>query len=119
VSISYLEIYNEMGYDLLNPDREVKGLEDLPQVTIQEDEEEVIHYRNLSTHRAGSEEEALNLVRGRERRRGWQRASGVCWQGCVCVWWSPRARGGMMRTPHCRAIQPPPTSEDIFKLLNR
>jgi hypothetical protein len=32
VSISYLEIYNEVGYDLLNPDREVKGLEDLPQV---------------------------------------------------------------------------------------
>lgn len=79
VSISYLEIYNEMGYDLLNPDREVKGLEDLPQVTIQEDEEEVIHYRNLSTHRAGSEEEALNLV-SRQESRGDELARDMSWQ---------------------------------------
>lgn len=32
VHISYLEIYNETGYDLLDPDREVKALEDLPKV---------------------------------------------------------------------------------------
>lgn len=29
---SYLEIYNETGYDLLNPDHETKRLEDLPKV---------------------------------------------------------------------------------------
>ena len=34
VHISYLEIYNEVGYDLLDPDREVKGIEDLPQVSL-------------------------------------------------------------------------------------
>ena len=30
VRISYLEIYNEAGYDLLEPSHETKGLEDLP-----------------------------------------------------------------------------------------
>lgn len=32
VHISYLEIYNEAGYDLLEADREVKAMEDLTQV---------------------------------------------------------------------------------------
>lgn len=32
VFISYLEIYNEIGYDLLDPAREVTQLEDMPQV---------------------------------------------------------------------------------------
>lgn len=32
------------------------------QVYIQEDEEQQIHFKNLSIHRAASEEEALNLV---------------------------------------------------------
>lgn len=32
VFISYLEIYNEVGYDLLDPAREVAALEDMPQV---------------------------------------------------------------------------------------
>lgn len=30
--ISYLEIYNNVGYDLLDPSHETKRLEDLPQV---------------------------------------------------------------------------------------
>ena len=30
--VSYLEIYNNMGYDLLDPSHETKQLEDLPQV---------------------------------------------------------------------------------------
>ena len=60
--IAYLEIYNETGYDLLNPDREVQMLEDLPKVAIMEDEDGNIHMRNLSIHRANNEEEALNLV---------------------------------------------------------
>jgi kinesin family protein 6/9 len=33
VKISYLEIYNETGYDLLDPDREVMALEDMPKVS--------------------------------------------------------------------------------------
>ena len=34
VRISYLEIYNEAGYDLLDPSHETKGLEDLPKVSL-------------------------------------------------------------------------------------
>jgi hypothetical protein len=32
VHISYLEIYNELGYDLLDPEREIKAMEDMRQV---------------------------------------------------------------------------------------
>eukprot|EP00899_Mesostigma_viride_P007228 jgi/Mesvir1/16506/Mv10060-RA.1 len=62
VHVSYLEIYNEQGYDLLDPDHETKTLEELPRVTLQEDEENRIHLRNLSAHQATNEEEALNLL---------------------------------------------------------
>uniref|UniRef100_A0A8C8Z2X2 Kinesin-like protein n=1 Tax=Prolemur simus TaxID=1328070 RepID=A0A8C8Z2X2_PROSS len=60
--ISYLEIYNECGYDLLDPRHEASSLEDLPKVTILEDPEQNIHLRNLSLHQATTEEEALNLL---------------------------------------------------------
>ncbi len=62
VHISYLEIYNETGYDLLDPDREIKALEDLPKVSVMEDEDQQISYRNLGLHLANNEEEALNLL---------------------------------------------------------
>ena len=32
VHVSYLEIYNQTGFDLLDPNREIKSMEDLPQV---------------------------------------------------------------------------------------
>ena len=60
--VSYLEIYNEVGYDLLDPDRDVRSLEDLPRVHVMEDDDGAAHMRNLSSHRAASEEDALNLV---------------------------------------------------------
>ena len=62
VHVSYVEIYNDQGYDLLDPDHETKALEDLPKVALQETEEGKVHLRNLSYHRAASEEEALNLL---------------------------------------------------------
>ena len=62
VSISYLEIYNETGYDLLNPVRESSALEDLPRVLLQESETGAVLLKNLSGHPANSEEEALNLL---------------------------------------------------------
>lgn len=34
VHVSYLEIYNEVGYDLLDTTRDAKSLEDLPKVKI-------------------------------------------------------------------------------------
>ncbi|KAI5618808.1 kinesin-like protein KIF6 [Silurus asotus] len=60
--ISYLEIYNEMGYDLLDPRHEASNLEDLPKVTIREDPEQNIHLKNLSLQPSANEEEALNLL---------------------------------------------------------
>lgn len=68
VHLSYLEIYNEAGYDLLDPDREVCVLEDMRRVHVLEDEADAIHMRHLSLHRTATEEEALNLVRS---ARGW------------------------------------------------
>ncbi|XP_059210074.1 LOW QUALITY PROTEIN: kinesin-like protein KIF6 [Centropristis striata] len=60
--ISYLEIYNEMGYDLLDSRHEASRLEDLPKVLIMEDPDQNIHLRNLSLQQAANEEEALNLL---------------------------------------------------------
>lgn len=60
--VSYLELYNEQGYDLLDPSQENKALEDLPKVTILEDEHGNFHLKNLSMHPAETEEEALNLL---------------------------------------------------------
>ncbi|XP_036066663.1 kinesin-like protein KIF6 isoform X4 [Oryzias melastigma] len=60
--ISYLEIYNEVGYDLLDPRHEASRLEDLPKVLIMEDTDQNIHLRNLSLQQAANEEEALNLL---------------------------------------------------------
>ncbi|KAF1671510.1 KIF6 protein, partial [Pygoscelis papua] len=60
--VSYLEIYNECGYDLLDPRHEPSRLEDLPKVTIMEDPDQNIHLKNLSLQQATNEEEALNLL---------------------------------------------------------
>ncbi|KAM3594603.1 uncharacterized protein V6R79_010711 [Siganus canaliculatus] len=60
--ISYLEIYNETGYDLLDSRHEASRMEDLPKVAIMEDADQNIHLRNLSLQQAANEEEALNLL---------------------------------------------------------
>ncbi len=60
--ISYLEIYNEQGYDLLDSSSETRALEELPRVALMEDEEGCVHLRGLSMHLVASEEEALNLL---------------------------------------------------------
>lgn len=60
--VSYLELYNEAGYDLLDPSHETKALEDLPKVSMFEDENGSFHFKNLSMHPADSEEDALNLL---------------------------------------------------------
>ncbi|XP_061599259.1 kinesin-like protein KIF6 [Cololabis saira] len=60
--ISYLEIYNEMGYDLLDSRHEASRLEDLQRVMIMEDADQNIHLRNLSLQQSANEEEALNLL---------------------------------------------------------
>ena len=62
IYVSYLELYNEAGYDLLDQSKETQKLEDLPRVTMQEDEDGNVHMRNLSATMANTEEEALNLL---------------------------------------------------------
>jgi len=59
--VSYMEIYNEQGFDLLN-ESAGSSAKDLPRVKMMEDEHGNFHLRNLSMHRATSEEEALNLL---------------------------------------------------------
>lgn len=63
VYVSYLEIYNDAGYDLLEPGRQATRLEDLPRVSVYEDEAGATRLRNLALHPAHDEEAALNLVR--------------------------------------------------------
>ena len=62
VAISYMEIYKESGYDLLDPNKEVKDIDDLPKVNFLEDENGHLHFRNLSVNPAPTEEEALSLL---------------------------------------------------------
>ena len=81
LSVSYLELYNEAGFDLLDvADGEPppgagagagagaalqewqKQPPPLPRVTLLEDEAGAVHLRGLSVHGAASEEEALNLL---------------------------------------------------------
>ncbi len=62
--VSYLELYNESGYDLLasDGDVEVSRLDDMPKVTMLEDEDGNYHFRNLSVNPVNSEEDALNFL---------------------------------------------------------
>eukprot|EP01138_Halocafeteria_seosinensis_P000681 gb/GECG01000697.1/.p1 GENE.gb/GECG01000697.1/~~gb/GECG01000697.1/.p1 ORF type:complete len:767 (+),score=130.76 gb/GECG01000697.1/:1-2301(+) len=62
IFVSYLEIYNENGYDLLDPKHDVSSLDELPRVTMREDADGNIHLRNLSMHQVNSEEDALNYL---------------------------------------------------------
>ena len=62
VSISYLEIYNDQGYDLLDDSQCTRNLQDLPKVIHREDEAGNISLYNLSVHRSDTEEDALNLL---------------------------------------------------------
>eukprot|EP00906_Rhabdomonas_costata_P011935 RCo016986 len=59
--ISYLQIYNEKGSDLLNRGKDSSSLEELPKVTVMEDADETI-LKGLEMHVANSVEDALNLL---------------------------------------------------------
>ena len=62
LNVSYLEIYNDDGYDLLDETQCTRNLGDLPKVIHREDAAGNITLSNLSVHRADSEEDALNLL---------------------------------------------------------
>ena len=62
--ITYLEIYNQSGYDLLmeNNHSSNSSSEESKRVTMLEDEYGDFHFKNLSMHKVSSEEDALNLL---------------------------------------------------------
>lgn len=62
MSISYIEIYNNDGYDLLDENHTSKNLSDLPKLIPRETQNEEIILTNLSIHKAQTEEDALNLL---------------------------------------------------------
>ena len=62
VFVSYLEIYKEYGYDLLDENHSSKSLFDLPKVQMYEGADGKFTLKNLSVHRADTEEDALNLL---------------------------------------------------------
>lgn len=61
ITLSYLQIYNEKGQDLLNRGNDAKTLEDLPVVTIAETEDEIV-LKGLEAHPCSSVHDALNLL---------------------------------------------------------
>jgi kinesin family protein 6/9 len=62
IHISYLEIYNNDGYDLLSEDHSSKQLTDLPKVVPLERASGELVLSGLSTHRVAKEEDAFNLL---------------------------------------------------------
>lgn len=68
--VSYLEIYNDSGYDLLadnstGTSADTTGTTSstrLPRVIMREDEDGNFHFKNLSVHPISSEEDALNYL---------------------------------------------------------
>uniref|UniRef100_K3WMA2 Kinesin-like protein n=1 Tax=Globisporangium ultimum (strain ATCC 200006 / CBS 805.95 / DAOM BR144) TaxID=431595 RepID=K3WMA2_GLOUD len=60
--ISYLEIYNESVYDLLDRSHMDRPIEEWTKVLLLDDDEGEMHFRNLGVYEAVSEEEALNLL---------------------------------------------------------
>jgi kinesin family protein 6/9 len=62
LNVSYMEIYNDYGYDLLDENHASKSLYDLPKVQMFESGGDQFILKNLSVHRAENEEDALNLL---------------------------------------------------------
>eukprot|EP00759_Apiculatamorpha_spiralis_P036322 PhF_6_TR36521/c0_g1_i1/m.53806/K10397/KIF6_9; kinesin family member 6/9 len=61
VRVSYLQIYNEKGQDLLNRGKDAKTFDDLPRVTVAENDEEFF-LRGLESHASPTMHEALNWL---------------------------------------------------------
>ncbi|EGD80935.1 hypothetical protein PTSG_11750 [Salpingoeca rosetta] len=62
--VSYLEIYNENGYDLLGTPQQgkLKGMEDLPKINLMEGPDGDVHLNNLSQIPVETTEQALNAL---------------------------------------------------------
>lgn len=62
VNVSYMEIYNNEGFDLLDENHSTKNLFDLQRVGLLENTDGQFVLKGLSVHRAENEEDALNLL---------------------------------------------------------
>jgi kinesin family member 6/9 len=62
VYASYLEIYNENGYDLLEQKHAETDFEKWSKITLFEDKSQNLHLKNLSIHTVENEQDALNLL---------------------------------------------------------
>eukprot|EP00727_Mastigamoeba_balamuthi_P002780 m51a1_g125 putative kinesin-like protein kif6 (802) ;mRNA; r:421421-424331 len=60
--VSYMEIYNEVAYDLLDTNKEADSLEELNKVYLRTDDEGELHFVNLNMHQVATEDAALNLL---------------------------------------------------------
>nr|CCA27991.1 kinesinlike protein putative [Albugo laibachii Nc14] len=60
--ISYMEIYNENVYDLLDSSHANLPIEEWNKVLLMDDDERELHFRNLSVYETKSEEQALKLM---------------------------------------------------------
>jgi kinesin family protein 6/9 len=61
VTLSYMQIYNGKGMDLLNRGKDARTIDELPLVTVHETEDEII-LKGLEAHTATNTHEALNLL---------------------------------------------------------
>eukprot|EP01063_Lacrimia_lanifica_P012316 TRINITY_DN1892_c0_g1_i1.p1 TRINITY_DN1892_c0_g1~~TRINITY_DN1892_c0_g1_i1.p1 ORF type:complete len:893 (+),score=304.60 TRINITY_DN1892_c0_g1_i1:135-2813(+) len=61
VRVSYLQIYNDKGQDLLNKGQDARSLDDLPKVTVHEADDEFV-IKDLGQHKCVRPEDALNLL---------------------------------------------------------
>ena len=57
-----MEIYNNVGYDLLHQDPNNRKLEDLPKVKIRKNGEGHIEFANMKSFQVSNEEDMLNLL---------------------------------------------------------
>ena len=62
VFASYLEIYNENGFDLLERAHAETPFEKWNKISLYEDQHGNLHLKNLSIHSCNSEEEAIDLL---------------------------------------------------------
>jgi len=62
IYVSYFEIYNECGYDLLDRKHAETPFDKWNKITLQEDGDANLHLRNLSVHSCKSEQDAIDLL---------------------------------------------------------
>ena len=60
--VSYLEIYNENGYDLLDKKHAETSIDNWNKIALYEDDYGNIHMKNLSIHKCCTEDDAIDLL---------------------------------------------------------